>query len=253
MAPAHAVDVGFIVDARNGRPAFDPRGRLIYRTSRSQPGTGSSNASADSAAIVRDRGAVRGIDTLTMIRVPIAQIVRAADATTATFRFDPSDDDWAVMDDGVIAIVRGQDYHVDWVQLDGSVTATPKMPFAWHRISEDEKARLVDSARSHMAVAAGPLVLKGMANELPSFFPPIYQGHLRSDPDGNLWILPTSTAIGHAGLTFDVVNRLGSIVRRVQLPEGRDLLAVGRHNVLYLSHAVGPNDVRLERATIVSP
>ncbi len=70
-------------------------------------------------------------------------------------------DDWAVLSDGTIAIVRGQDYHVDWVSVDGNRKASPKIPFDWQRLSDDDKIAVIDSAKAAMermrsAAAASP-------------------------------------------------------------------------------------------------
>jgi hypothetical protein len=59
-------------------------------------------------------------------------------------------DDWAVTSDGALAVVRGQDYHVDWLGADGSWTSTPRMPYAWERLSDDEKTALIDSTAKAM-------------------------------------------------------------------------------------------------------
>ena len=33
--------------------------------------------------------------------------------------------------DGSVAILRGRDYHIDWINADGSRVSSPKMPFDW--------------------------------------------------------------------------------------------------------------------------
>ena len=68
----------------------------------------------------------------------------------------PSLDEWALLSNGVIALVRGQDYHVDFVHPDGSRTSSGKLPFDWKRLTDDDKQKLVDSARAAQeAMAAG--------------------------------------------------------------------------------------------------
>jgi hypothetical protein len=59
-------------------------------------------------------------------------------------------DDWAVLSDGSLALVRGHDYHVDWVRSDGTGASSPKMSFDWKRLSEDDKHRIIDSTRAHL-------------------------------------------------------------------------------------------------------
>ncbi len=59
-------------------------------------------------------------------------------------------DEFAVLSDGTIAIVRGSDYHVDWIHPDGAKSASPKLPFEWKRISDDEKKKIIDSVSAHL-------------------------------------------------------------------------------------------------------
>ena len=87
-------------------------------------------------------------------------------------------------------------------------------------------------------------------NELPDYYPPILQsGEMRADPDGNVWILPSTSTQAGRGLLYDVVDRRGEIVRRVRLPEGRALEGFGANGVVYLtSH--GADGTPLERARL---
>jgi hypothetical protein len=51
------------------------------------------------------------------------------------------------MPDGRIAVVRGKDYHVEWLGLDGKWTATAKIPYNWERFDDDAKAKFLDSMK----------------------------------------------------------------------------------------------------------
>jgi hypothetical protein len=59
----------------------------------------------------------------------------------------PTEDSWTVLSDGTLAIVRGEDYHVDWLLPDGSNMSTPKLPFDWKRLTDADKQHMIDSAR----------------------------------------------------------------------------------------------------------
>jgi hypothetical protein len=59
----------------------------------------------------------------------------------------PVVDDWALMPDGRIAVVRGKDYHVDWLNLDGTWTSGPKIPYNWERMDDDAKSKFIDSVK----------------------------------------------------------------------------------------------------------
>ena len=60
----------------------------------------------------------------------------------------PIVDDWAVLSDGSVALIRGRDYHIDFINADGSVTATSKLPFDWQKLSDEDKIAVVDSAKA---------------------------------------------------------------------------------------------------------
>src|SRR5215211_2062735 len=60
----------------------------------------------------------------------------------------PTVDDWAVLSNGTVAIVRGQDYHVELINADGSVNVAPKVPFEWQRLTDEDKAAVIDSAKA---------------------------------------------------------------------------------------------------------
>ena len=40
----------------------------------------------------------------------------------------PVGNEWVLLPDGAIAIVRGQDYRIDWLAPDGKIMSSPKMP-----------------------------------------------------------------------------------------------------------------------------
>lgn len=60
-------------------------------------------------------------------------------------------DEWALLADGTIAVVRGADYHIDFVRPDGSTDKSAKLPFDWKPLTEENKQRIIDSTRSAMA------------------------------------------------------------------------------------------------------
>jgi hypothetical protein len=159
----------------------------------------------------------------------------------------PVDDAWTMLPDGTVAIVRGTDYHIDWIHPDGSRSSTPKMAFDWRRITDDEKARIVDSlrkiadasnARDDSVRRARPsstvrVQEVGPATTIPDYFPPVREGAARADLDGNLWILPNTSSGARGGALYDVVNRKGEVVERVQFPGGCTLAGFSKERVVY--------------------
>jgi hypothetical protein len=283
MAMPNVADMLYLSIGERGAQGFDPQMRLVYSAARVRPRTVppantdttfSVGWTHDSNAVIR-RGFDSPADTLALLVRPSSK--------SWTFRFGgstssrgaqnpiPTTDDWALLPDGTVAIVRSHDYHIDWIHPDGTVTATPKMAFDWLRIPPEEKERLADSINRKPASdprTAGPpparSLVPGMpaptmpqfpqmsfdAEELPDYYPPIRLGQVKSDPEGNVWILPTTSVLADGGLIYDVVNRQGEVVERVKLPAGRRLLAVGAGGVVYMAYT--PKGlVRLERAHVV--
>jgi len=288
MAPPHAADLMFLgIPAGFGRPGFDPQGRLIYRSMvrpnfRPTPTPGGNQkmemtpVNVDSAPILRGDFDKRTVDTLAWMRTPsqgrMGMEIKenpagGAPSITMHMLMNPFSmaDEWSVLSDGTIAIVRVQDYHIDWIDPDGTKRSTPKMPIDWRRYTDAERAQRVDSIRrvadeqikrtlAQQAGAGAPQMKMDLAivpdSEFPSFWPPIEPGSVLADLDGNLWILPTTSTNAANGFTYDVVNRKGEVFERVQLPQGHVLAGFGAHNTLYLTKTNG-TAAYLERASLL--
>ncbi len=140
-------------------PGFDASGRLVsispavVRFPDVTPGKASTQeTTVDSSFIVRIDLAARTLDTLASFKAPrINQVVaRDEDGRLTSLKVTPDIlplvDDWTVCADGSVAIVRGRDYHVDWLGADGRWRSTPKMPFDWRHLDDAQKTALIDSA-----------------------------------------------------------------------------------------------------------
>ena len=173
MAAPRASDIQFLVGGALGNPGFDSKGRLVYRTlgfpppRRPEPGQPPTPpVFPDSSAIVRFDLATRKLDTAAFVKVAAPKLNVT---TTPNGGFQmvpiidplPHVDDWAVLPDGAIAIVR-KDYHVDFVNADGTTTSAAKVPFDWQRLTDSAKVAVIDSAKAAMErtratmLAAGP-------------------------------------------------------------------------------------------------
>jgi hypothetical protein len=284
----------------------DAEGRLVYRMPIRLQATPPRNPGemmvmpppADSALIVRADFATRTLDTIAQVKT--ASLSRMQMSTGPDGRMTakttvnplPQMDEWAILSDGAIALVRGSDYHIDWINPDGSRTSSPKMPFDWRRLTDEDKQALIDSARtareestrradsiraaggavdgaggrgaaggdgaraametmviarSAVGVAGGggggvpvtnmivPEVDYVPLKDIPDYYPPIRASAARGDLDGNLWILPTTSAQSNAGeLVYDVVNRKGELFQRVRIPAGRSIAGFGKGGLVYL-------------------
>lgn len=262
-----------------GGAGIDPQGRLVYSArwgplAASNPGCSETRPAirADSVSLVRANFEARTVDTIARIRISMiaAELVPAPNRGPNCWTWRPRadvlplhGDQWALLSDGTIAIVREQDYHVDWIAPNGSMASTPKMPFDWRPISTEEKQRMFDSVTKiqDSIAAARPIPPNAPAGfrfprrpvvppaEMPDYYPPVRLGSMKVDFDGNLWIPPSTSRDARGGLLYDVVNRKGEVIERVQLPAGRAIASFvpGRRVIL---RAVEAGRVVLELANV---
>lgn len=292
---------------------YDASGNVIYRafttmvadTSTSRDGTFTRKSHpADSIGLVRGNFTTRVVDTIAKLKQDGS--TKAVQSTTFAGKkllhvsYNPlvPIDEWAALSDGTIAIVRGHDYHVDYLLPDGSRKSSAKLPFDWKRLTDDDKQHLIDSTRAivegvraRAADAGGPVAgndavvlffrnattvnprgipTNATANlppksveptvtyefsplsEIADYYPPIRIGATRADEDGNLWMLPTTSAQSkHGELLYDVVNPRTDAFYRVRLPVGRSIAGFGKNGAVYLMSKHG-DTWRLERTRVVT-
>jgi hypothetical protein len=69
--------------------------------------------------------------------------------------------------------------------------------------------------------------------------------------DGNLWILPTTSAQSKNGeLVYDVVNPKRGLFERVRMPAGRSILGFGPQGVVYLMNGDRATGFYVERSKL---
>lgn len=177
-----------LVAGNNGFPGFDAQGRLVYRAQPGMnfragpggPGGGGGGQRVemraegggargpgglpagfrlpefpDTNALVRVELATRKLDTLGFLKVPRMKLEMTSDTSGRTMIAPvinplPQVDDWAVLTDGSVAMIRGIDYHIDWTKPDGSTMSTERLPFEWRHLDDSAKSVFVDSARVAM-------------------------------------------------------------------------------------------------------
>lgn len=265
IAVPKAGDMGTIAFVNVGtfRTFMDPSGRLFYRSARV------TNAGmADTFPIIRADFDSRAVDTIASIRIanPRQYVTEKKNDETISRTIMSAVlmvDAWTLLPDGTVAIVRSSDYHVDWIRPDGSRSSSPKMPFDWRRITDEEKTQIQDSlvkvvatmntrdsaaaSRSRSAPSIIRVTEAAPISSIPDYFPPIREGAVRSDPEGNLWILPLTSSQAQGGLLYDVVNRNGELFQRVQMPPGCALAGFGKEKIVFVTCTA----TSLERRRIV--
>lgn len=299
MSVPRSQDAGMLAGPLGGGAGFDASGRMVYRANPLRimppPGPGGMPQmpqQPDSAPIVRVDLATRQLDTVGMVKIPkinfnISQDDKGRVTMTSEINPLPVVDEWAVLSDGSVAFVRGRDYHVDWVGADGGKSSSPKIPFDWQRLTDDDKVAFIDSvkaararlmaqqAQTQAATASGPQVAGNAAapagaarggtqqqtgevrvfmgggpdggraggrgdvgisaanlqfiapSELPDYKPPFFANSVRADAEGNIWVRTIPTRAIPGGFVYDVINRKGELVERVQIPENRTIVGFG--------------------------
>lgn len=160
MAVPRPQEAQALVGGPNGTPGFDSKGRLVYRGNPAMRFNATPGAHGmpgmpqfpDSSPILRIDIASRKVDTVAMLKIPKMNMSMSQDANgrmsiTNVRNPLPISDDWAILSDGNVAIVRGPDYRVDIVDADGKRSSAPKLAFDWQRMSDDDKVALIDSSR----------------------------------------------------------------------------------------------------------
>jgi hypothetical protein len=160
MAAPRPKDVNSMVGGPFGTPGLDPRGRVVCRNLVARKALVMNYAARarsvlkqqteDSALIYRIALATRALDTVAWVKVPVASgsmSERPNGGLRVVERTNPLPvvDDWALMPDGRVAVVRGADFHIDWIDMDGRLSSSPKIAHPWERLTDDGKEQLLDS------------------------------------------------------------------------------------------------------------
>jgi hypothetical protein len=188
---------------------------------------------ADQAPIVRANLAGK-LDTMAFLTIP-------GPVNPNPF---PSWDIWAVSADGSIAIVRnGEEYRVDWVASDKTITRGPAVPWKPVRVTADDRERYTaggpnippggGSARASSRAGTPPPPPR-VRDDFPEQFPPARLS--------GIWVAANGRAFVHRYESLrelrpllDVFDASGNLVARYRLPERRQIVGFGRSG-LYAIH-----------------
>ena len=157
-----------IVALTGASSGFDFKGRLIFQAGRVEilpSGRGDAEPTmqfADSLPILRADFDTRLVDTIGRIARPLMKLTtqKASDGSVTTiYTLDPLQavDNWVVLSSGTVALIRGHDYHIDWIDAGSAMRSGAKLPFEWKHLTDDDKQRLSDSLRA----AQDPLLANG--------------------------------------------------------------------------------------------
>lgn len=223
-----------------GNPAIDRKGRLLYRgvTPPRMPTIFSKYifpVESDSSPIIRADFDTRKVDSIARLhtlesnKIDVVENTSGVPMITMTVNPLVTIDQWAMLSDGTIAIVRAKDYHIDWIEVDGARRSTAKMPFDWLLLSDQAKQKKVDSLQ---------IVMDNNPNAK--------EADIQVQTPGGA---PVRKNASSAGLVYDVVSKDGKVIDRVRLPKSRLLAGFGPNGAVYMVRVEGDRRF-LERAQL---
>ena len=243
---------GVAVD-RSGRLLFQPREQV----SRNTP-AGMEVGSPDSAAIM-------ALDFKTGATVPVAHVrvagntalMEADSARPGTMTMHmktvpfPVIDDWVLMPDGTLAIIRGADLHIDWFAPDGKKRSTLPIAYAREAVTDSDKVKF----RNQMHLSDSlPMLPRNMSmapvepDSFPKFKPPFSVRGAKAASDGTIW-LPSRIISPAAPEGYAVIGPNGQVREIVHLANGQRLLGFGK-GVIYVQVGEGGQDNRVARVSL---
>lgn len=200
----------------------------------------------DSIPLLRRDLRTQRIDTVAMLEAPrMRQAVTRRDGRgsgRSAFNPLPAGDDWTLLNDGTIAIVRARDYHIDWIQPSGRVSPSARVPARWIRLTDSMKVATIDSLRrqgfGHGDEPSGSLQRPLVApSDLPDFRPVFLSGFAIGDAQGNVWVRERPEPLS-SDPVYDVVDRGGKLIDRIRLPDNVKLVGFGP-NTAYVMRRSG--------------
>ena len=199
---------------------------------------GGAAASKDSSIIIRWNRRTERFDTVGQLRH--AMVGHAPPRNTRPppfFTFEQ----WAVNQDGRVAVVSVKPYRVTFFNPDRTVISGPvideeQVPLtgAHRQAWVEEAAKPVRALASYNGGPRTWTLVRRRPEDIrvsswPRFLPPFLPDAVTYAPDGMLWVRRTTPDPSTA--TFDIIDQRGKRVGRIALPQGQRLLAHGRGGV----------------------
>jgi hypothetical protein len=220
--------------------ARDAAGRLYFTGFRPNA---TPTAPRDSAPLLRWTPTSDALDTLTWIRIPVQGLRRseARPDSMINVRPDPFEwrDVWTVAPDGRVAVVRGDDYHLEWYDGARRVASGSAVPAARVPVTPEDVQRLRDE-KFTINTPDGPREISAATGARYSTVKPFVADDAppRVDPQGRVWVERTRAA-GTDVVTYDVFGASGAAVLTVQLAQGARVTGFGREDVYVTKPAGG--------------
>lgn len=166
-------------------------------------------------------------------------------------------DEWTVLSDGTLVVLRAKDYSVEMIIGANKQRVSRKIQYEKRRVSDTEKRSMIDSVRASTegAVSTSNTSADTFASlkDMEDFYPPFRKGQPIADLDGNAWIATHEvSATDSIEIVYHVVNNKAQLIQRVRVPAGRTIVGFARGGIVYLKFKRALNDWVVERTHIVN-
>ncbi|MDQ8164590.1 MAG: hypothetical protein P3A28_02380 [Gemmatimonadota bacterium] len=233
---------------------FDARGNIYYEGMPFSLNDAGEMVSADSVAVLRFDRAARRVDTVAYRKVVKANAQVSGGRGNMNVRIGTGNplspaDDWAVLPDGRVAVLRASDYHLDVFSAASRKTSGAPVPYEKIRVDaavkkmiEDQRARnsrnavrmTVDAGsggtrRSTEIGGARPGEIPPLT-DWPDVMPPFLANAAVARPNSEVWVLRTRKP-GDDIPTYDVFDAAGRVIGKVALPKDHRLIGFGQGTV----------------------
>lgn len=218
----------------------------------------------DSVWLVRFDASRQRVDTLATLKGTTSPPARNGRQLGIPFVPFAAQDNWMVLPDGRVALVRSTPYHVEWRAPDGRLTRGTTVAHTPIRVTMDDRIAFTRSFIANspiggrdpsggMSAAPAELLTDRSIREIAEYntfadaMGPFTGAVPLVDATGALWVERT-VRVGTSG-EWDVFDAGGRPVRRVAIPVGRRLVGLGR-GTAYLVAVDEDGIERLERYAI---
>ncbi|HKS07291.1 MAG TPA: hypothetical protein VJR92_13370 [Gemmatimonadaceae bacterium] len=161
----------------------------------------------------------------------------------------PSRDDWVVLPDGGVAVIRASDYHIDRYGPNGGRVSGPPLRIAPLAVTEAEKNAWREDRRARAVSRTDGTIPQTIQDPTwPAVLPPFEYWQSFARPNGDIWVLRSHRAA--APSIYDVFNAAGALAARIQLPPNTRLVGFGAKSTVYLVRKDADDLQYLQRYTL---
>lgn len=201
--------------------------------------------SSDSAPVLRFDATRQHYDTVALLRQAQKKVTQADERMQMTREIQGSPrDGWGIAADGSVAIVRGSPYRIDWFSPTGQLTRGPVISVEPIPYTADEKAAIgkanVKAAPTAGIAGTGADDKKYTFSASDELFAPTKTvfdpTNIVVSSDGHVWV-SRNQRFGVKTVLYDVFDRQGERIDRVEMPAGSRVIGFGAGSVYVVERA----------------